>query len=135
VLCRLAEDRFLSRAGSGDWLRWQFTQGPWDASVTDVSPDLFIFGVQGPRSLAVLAEAFGASLRDIGFNRSREARLGEAEVRVLRTGISGELGHEVHGPSAYTNEVWAAIAAAGRRLLGLRSPFKPDRRRTDVGSL
>ena len=121
VLCRLADDRFLYTAGSGDWLRWRLTQGGWDAAAEDVSPDLFIFGVQGPGSLTVLAKATGDSLRDLGFNRSRASRVGEVEVRVLRTGISGELGYEVHGPSAYANEVWNALAAEGPRLLGLRS--------------
>ena len=125
VLCRLAEQEFLYTAGSGDWLRWQFSRGDWQAEVRDVSPDLFIFGVQGPVSLAVLEEAFGESLRDIGFNRSRAAIINELPVRVLRTGISGELGYEVHGRSADANAVWTAIAAAGAghglRLLGLRS--------------
>ena len=121
VLCRLAGDRFLYTAGSGDWLRWQFTLGEWDAAVEDVSPDLFIFGVQGPSSLAVLEKATGESLRDVAFNRSRAARIGDVEVRVLRTGISGELGYEVHGPSAYANEVWNLLAAESPCLLGLRS--------------
>ena len=125
VLCRLAEQRFLYTAGSGDWLRWQFTLNEWDAEVRDVSPDLFIFGVQGPVSRRVLEKVTGEDLRDIAFNRSRPARVGAVAVRVLRTGISGELGYEVHGPPEHANEVWSAIAAAGAdhglRLLGFRA--------------
>ncbi|WP_433362797.1 aminomethyl transferase family protein [Actinoplanes sp. CA-142083] len=122
VLCRLGEEKFLYTAGSGDWLRWQFSMGNWDASVTDVSPDLFIFGVQGPESFAILQSVLGGNLRDLGFNRSRPAFANGVGVRVLRTGISGELGYEVHGPAAYANEVWKAIAGAGNvTLLGLRS--------------
>ena len=125
VLCRLAEQEFLYTAGSGDWLVWQFSQGDWRAEVQDVSPDLFIFGVQGPVSLAVLEKVTGESLRDIGFNRSRTAGINDLPVRVLRTGISGELGYEVHGRSADANAVWTAIAATGAehglRLLGIRS--------------
>ena len=125
VLCRLGEQEFLYTAGSGDWLRWQFGRGTWDAQVSDVSPDHFIFGVQGPKSLFALERATGESLRDIGFNRSRAAELGGVAVRVLRTGISGELGYEVHGPANAANEVWSAVVAAGAdfgiRQLGLRS--------------
>ncbi|XVU28042.1 hypothetical protein ACQPZJ_13655 [Actinoplanes sp. CA-054009] len=29
---------------------------------------------------------------------------------MLRTGISGELGYEVHGPAAYANEIWTVLA-------------------------
>jgi glycine cleavage system aminomethyltransferase T len=125
VLCRLGDERFLYTAGSGDWLAWQFGQGGWDARIRDVSPDLFVFGVQGPRSLSVLEKATGDGLRDIGFNRSRTAQVAGIPVRVLRTGISGELGYELHGPSDDANEVWAAVVSAGQgfdlRQLGLRS--------------
>jgi vanillate/3-O-methylgallate O-demethylase len=46
-------------------------------------------------------------------------------VRVLRTGISGELGYELHGPADDACQVWRAVAAAGEdfgiHLLGFRS--------------
>src|SRR5215469_9335674 len=99
VLVRLAEEEFMYTAGSCDWLAWRFGQGGWDAELTDISPETFIFGVQGPRSLLILEQAAGESLRDIGFNRSRSAAVAGAAVRVLRTGISGELGYELHGPA------------------------------------
>ena len=125
VLCRLGEEEFVYTAGSGDWLGWQFRRGNWDAEITDVSPDQFIFGVQGPTSLFVLERTTGESLRDIDFNRSRESRIGDVAVRVLRTGISGELGYELHGPANDANEIWSAVVAAGAefglRQLGLRS--------------
>lgn len=125
VLCRLDHDDFLYTAGSCDWLRWQFGRGDWDADVADISADEFIFGVQGPMSLPTLEKVTGESLRDIGFNRSRLSKVGVIPVRVLRTGISGELGYELHGSAHDANEVWTAIATAGAefglRLLGFRS--------------
>jgi len=125
VLLRVAEEVFCYTAGSGDWLTWQLRSGDWDAQAHDVSPDTFVFGVQGPESLAVLETALGSGLRDLGFSRSREAELAGVPVRVLRTGISGELGYEVHGPSPAGNEVWAALLAAGEpvgiRQLGFRA--------------
>ena len=48
ILYRLGEQEFRYTAGSCDWLAWQFSQGDWDAEVTDISPETFIFGVQGP---------------------------------------------------------------------------------------
>ena len=125
VLCRLGAEEFLYTAGSGNWLVWQFGQGSWDAEISDLSPDLFILGVQGPSSLFALETATGESLRDIGFNRSRDAHIGGIAVRVLRTGISGELGYELHGSSDDANQVWAAVVQAGQpfglRQLGFRS--------------
>jgi glycine cleavage system aminomethyltransferase T len=125
VLCRLDHDEFLYTAGSSDWLLWQFGQGSWDAEISDISPDQFIFAVQGPGSLFTLEKVTGESLRDIRFNRSRAARIGGSPVRVLRTGISGELGYELHGSANDANAVWSAVVEGGApfgiRLLGFRS--------------
>jgi aminomethyltransferase folate-binding domain-containing protein len=99
--------------------------GGWDAEITDISPETFIFGVQGPASLFILEQAAGESLRDIGFNRSRDSRVGGLPVRVLRTGISGELGYELHGSADDADAVWRLITVAGKesgiRHLGFRS--------------
>ncbi|MER5428515.1 aminomethyl transferase family protein [Streptomyces sp. NPDC002588] len=125
ILCRLDEEEFLYTAGSGDWLIWQLSQGSWDAEVEDVSPDRFIFGVQGPAALDTLEKLTGDSLRDIAFSRSRMSRIDGVPVRVLRTGISGELGYELHGPTGHANAIWSAAVESGRpfglRQLGLRS--------------
>ncbi|MFV0373751.1 hypothetical protein, partial [Microbacterium sp.] len=125
ILVRLGDDEFLF-TGPGDWMLWQLSQGEWDIEARDVSPEIFIFGVQGPRSLGVLERVLGAgSLRELAFNRSRPARLAGVDVRVLRTGISGQLGYEVHGPTGAANELWRMLRDAGTefdlRQLGIRS--------------
>jgi glycine cleavage system aminomethyltransferase T len=125
VLYRLGPDEFRYTAGSGDWLRWQFGLGNWDAVVSDISPDHFIFGIQGPTSLFVLEKLAGQRLRDIGFSRARPTTLAGFPVWILRTGISGELGYEIHGPAGAGAEIWAAVLDAGAefglRQLGFRA--------------
>ncbi|MGW0578233.1 aminomethyl transferase family protein, partial [Streptomyces sp. NPDC002920] len=67
----------------------------------------------------------GENLRDIAFSRSRMSRIAGVPVRVLRTGISGELGYELHGPAGHASEIWSATVESGGRFgirqLGLRS--------------
>lgn len=125
VLSRLGEEEFVYTAGSCDWLAWRLSQGGWDAEITDISPETFIFGVQGPASLFILEKAAGESLRDIGFSRFRDSRVGGLPVRVLRIGISGELGYELHGSADDADAVWRTVTAAGKefglRHLGFRS--------------
>lgn len=125
VLSRIGEEEFTYTAGSCDWLTWRLGQDSWDAEIADISPETFIFGVQGPASLFILEQAVGESLRDIGFSRSRDSRVGGLPVRVLRIGISGELGYELHGSADDADAVWRAVTAAGKefglRHLGLRS--------------
>ncbi|MER6957850.1 aminomethyl transferase family protein [Streptomyces sp. NPDC000618] len=125
VLCRVGIEEFVYTAGSCDWLLWQLSEGGWDAEAIDISPDVFVFGVQGPASLDVLEKLTGDGLSDIGFSRSRMSRVGGVPVRVLRTGISGELGYELHGPAEHAEEIWSAVVTSGQdvgiRQLGLRS--------------
>ena len=125
ILYRLGEEEFRYTAGSCDWLVWQFSQGSWDAEITDISPETFIFGLQGPTSLSILEQAAGESLRDLGFNRTRTTQVGGLPVRVLRTGISGELGYELHGQADDAVAVWRLLTEAGKgdglRHLGFRS--------------
>ncbi|MGW2520230.1 aminomethyl transferase family protein [Streptomyces sp. NPDC001617] len=125
VLCRLGEEEFLYTAGSGDWLLWRLSQGSWDAEIEDVSPEQFIFGIQGPAALDTMEKLTGESLRDIAFCRSRMSSINGVPVRVLRTGISGELGYELHGPVGHANEIWSAAVESGGqfgiRQLGFRS--------------
>jgi glycine cleavage system aminomethyltransferase T len=125
IVSRLADDAFRFTAGSANWLAWQAGNGNWAVEVTDITPDVFIFGVQGPASLGVLERATGESLRVIAFNRFRPSAIEGVDVWIMRTGISGELGYEVHGPSGSGNAVWAAIVEAGKeagiRQLGFRA--------------
>lgn len=125
VLRRTGEQEYVYTAGSTDWLLWQATHWGGDVTATDISPDVFIFGVQGPRSADVLTSIVEGGLPEIGFNHGTAARIGDAAVDLLRTGISGELGYEIHGATNDADAVWRAIrdagAAHGLRLLGLRS--------------
>jgi vanillate/3-O-methylgallate O-demethylase len=125
VICRLAESEYLYTSGYSEWTTWQFSLAEWDAEIEDITPELFIYGIQGPNSLRTVEAATGQSLRDIDFNHSRPAAINGIPVRILRTGISGELGYEVHGATEHGNAVWHAITEAGGqfglRHLGFRS--------------
>lgn len=125
ILRRTGEQEYVYTAGSTSWLHWQAGQIGGDVEVTDVSAQNFIFGVQGPRSLAVLQLLTDEDLSSIPFNGSTRIEVAGTAVDVLRTGISGELGYELHGPSEAGNEIWRAVRDAGvdhdLRQLGFRS--------------
>jgi glycine cleavage system aminomethyltransferase T len=125
IVIRVGENEFMYTGGGGDWTNWMFSQGSWDARAGMVDPDYFIFEVQGPKSIFVIEEVTGESLRDLDFNFSRTASIGAAPVRVLRTGISGEVGYELHGRAEDANQVWSAVVEAGKEYdisqLGVRS--------------
>lgn len=124
VLGRMAEDEFYYTAGGGEWIVYQASQGNWDVEARLATPDFFIFELQGPKSITMLEAATSTSLRHLEFNYWCQAKIAGASVRILRTGISGELGYEIHGSTIDGAAVWEAIYEAGLPMglqpLGMR---------------
>jgi vanillate/3-O-methylgallate O-demethylase len=125
ILYKISEDEYRYSGGAAYWLAYWLKERDWKAEGGIDSADEFVFVVQGPKSLAVLEKATGESLRDIRFSYTRMTQIASHRVRILRTGITGELGYEIHGPSDIGNEIWQAIYEAGKqfdiRRLGGRS--------------
>lgn len=116
VLLRLQEEEFFYSGSATDWTAWQLSQGSWDAECRDVSAEQFIFEVQGPKSVEVLEKLFGPELRELKFNHYQRMTVDGIDLGVLRTGISGELGYELHGPAEVAARVWESVVEAGSDL-------------------
>ena len=125
ILYKISDQEYRYSGGGAYWLDYWLREGKWDAEGRIDSPDEFVFVIQGPKSLRILEKAAGERLRDIKFSHTRMTQIAGHQVRILRTGITGELGYEVHGPSDIGNELWVAIHEAGQefgvRRLGGRS--------------
>jgi vanillate/3-O-methylgallate O-demethylase len=120
ILMRLAEDDLLFISGPGvPWAEHMFRQGRFNAVGRMIGPEQFIFQVQGPNALFVLEKATGDDLRDIGFMRFRKTGIGNKHFHALRQGMSGEIGYELHGPSAYGVDIYNALLEAGAEF-GIR---------------
>ena len=120
VLMRQAEERFVLTSGPGvAWAFYQFHKGSWNATAVNVTENHFIFQVQGPNALQVMEKVTGESLRDIGFMRFRPSSIGNISFDMLRQGMSGEIGFELHGSADQGIEVYNAILEAGQEF-GIR---------------
>jgi glycine cleavage system aminomethyltransferase T len=116
VLMRQAEAEFLFTSGPGiPWMQFQFNRGRFDATCELISSDQFIFQVQGPNSLYLLEEAIGGSIRDIGFMRFRRAAVGDIEFDLLRQGMAGEVGYELHGRADRGVALYNRLLEVGER--------------------
>ncbi len=140
---RLDADRFLVSAAEPS-LRWFEDCGfGMDAEVRDVSADIAVLALQGPRAREVLgaaseSEKFAAmryfdvvehgwlALPRAAERRAEEAkRLGNGgicgtpwvhramRVTVTRTGYTGDLGYEIWAPAGEAEWVWDALVEAG----------------------
>jgi glycine cleavage system aminomethyltransferase T len=112
VLLRVAEDEFVSHYLSL-WIDYKLKNGNYRATGEFVT-DEFVLQVAGPRSLEVLEAASGDCLHDIRFAAHRMSRIAGAAVRVLRVGMAGTLGYEIHGKLTDVMDVYQGIFDAGQ---------------------
>lgn len=122
TVTRIALDRFLLVASSAtterdqDWLRKHVPHG-LDVQIADVTDQLAVFGLMGPRSRELLTR-LGADVSEEGFRfgTSRELQLADLTVRATRITYVGELGWELYVPVAHALALYDALKAAGADL-------------------
>jgi len=126
VLTRRGEDsfEFNARGPVVSWLEYNLAKGGYDAT-SETKLSQFKFQVSGPKALAVCEKASAQGLRDIGFMRFGKASIAGCEAMMLRQGMAGEIGFEIHGPGDMAERVRQAILQAGEefgiRQLGSRT--------------
>ena len=74
----------------------------------------FIYQVGGPKSLEILEQAAQEDLHDIKFMNFRNTTIAGHTVRVLRMGMAGTLGYELHGSLDDAHDVYRRIFEAGK---------------------
>ena len=122
-VARLAEDELLlitaatAQGHDREWLERHLEPG---LTLTEHTADWCTQILTGPKSRDILAAVSDADLTK-GWLTFQTARVGGAEVFLMRVSFAGELGWEVHSRVADTPAVYDAVMAAGKPM-GLR-PF------------
>lgn len=120
TITRFAEDRFyLNSAIMGtthdeDWLNHHILAGE-DVTVTDVTDQLGLLGLTGPRSRDVLSQLTDVDLQAPAFRwlTGQEIDVAGVPCKALRVSYVGELGWELHCPIERMTELYDAIIEAG----------------------
>ena len=115
IAAHLDEDRYWYVQANGDFLGWLSAHAAGlDVEVSN--PDVWVFQVQGPRSLDVLARACDdGAPDDFRYFDVRSRRIAGFPLIVSRTGWTGELGFEVYVSRREVDgaAVWRHVQAAG----------------------
>ena len=85
----------------------------YDVEIEDVSDEYGALAVQGPRSRAALA-TIAPEVEDLAYFDHTAAKIGSTEVRISRTGYTGDLGFEVWVPADEAGPVFDAVMEAGQ---------------------
>jgi len=96
----------------------------------DISDDIGLLAVQGPRAEALLQPLAGLDLQAIGYYHHASGSIGEVGCFISRTGYTGEDGFELYCRGRDTALLWEAVTRAGARPIGLGAR---DSLRLEVG--
>ena len=90
-----------------------------DVDVSDESADWAVLAVQGPEATRILSEMTGQELDATRKNATEFASIAGHEIRLTRTGYTGEAGFEVYTKPEAAVPVWQALTASGAVPCGL----------------
>ncbi len=90
--------------------------GDADATITDRTDELAMLALQGPKSQEALQPIVSdLDLSEVGYYKFAFATVAGIEnVRISRTGYTGEDGFEIYFPEAEAPRVWAELLVAGK---------------------
>lgn len=115
---RLSDDAYRWTAADPQYRWLALNAAGLNVQVEDESESVAAIALQGPYSREVLEAATGESFSDLGYFRSRPARLKigrrQVQIDISRTGYTGDLGYELWIPASAAPDVWDRLMTAGR---------------------
>jgi 4-methylaminobutanoate oxidase (formaldehyde-forming) len=122
TVTRLAGDAFRIVTGAGavdsdlGWLRSNLDPADGAVVLRDVSDELAVIGIWGPRARDVLEEVTRDDVSDdaLKFSWAKTIAIGGASVLAQRITFVGELGFELYVEPEWAVQVWDRLAEAGR---------------------
>ncbi|MBA2626759.1 MAG: glycine cleavage system aminomethyltransferase GcvT [Gemmatimonadales bacterium] len=94
-------------------------KGGKNIRLRDISDDIGLLALQGPKAEALLQPLADQPLGDIGYYRFASGRIAGLGCFISRTGYTGEDGFELYCRSTDTLALWNALTAAGAQPIGL----------------
>jgi sarcosine oxidase subunit alpha len=122
AVVRLEDEEFFVTVTTGNtaalerWITWWNADWQLDARVLNVTGAFGAVNLAGPRARGVMAALTDADVSAEAMPYMSSTRMDVAGVPslVLRIGFVGEMGYEIHFPSAYGGHLWDAIIETGR---------------------
>jgi aminomethyltransferase len=94
-------------------------KGGINVRLKDISSEVGLLAVQGPRAEEALRPLVDTPLGSIGYYRFTVGKIAGAQCFISRTGYTGEDGFELYCRERDTVALWDAIVAAGAQPIGL----------------
>ncbi len=144
VVYRLTEEKYMMVVNASnidkDWSHVLANLPADGVKATDISDEVSLLAVQGPRAAELVGALTSASLNRLEFYWKTDGDLAGVETIISRTGYTGEDGFELYFPREHSRLVWETIEFAGRDLglepcgLGARDTLRLEMKYALYGS-
>jgi aminomethyltransferase len=114
TVTRVAEDWFRMTAAEPQYAWLSRLAAGFDVAITDISRTMAALAVQGPTSRSVLQACAEGDVDKLKFFGSMPSKIAGKEVRISRTGYTGDLGYEVWSAWEDGLAVWDELMAVGK---------------------
>ena len=121
TVCRIDDETFYvttTSSGAGameEWFSWWLADWGDRVHLTDVTQGVGAVNLAGPKAREIMAAVtdLDCSNEAFAYLDGKQARIAGVQCLILRIGFVGEVGYEIHFPSAYGQHVWDALMEAG----------------------
>ncbi len=113
TVSRLDEEYFRLTAAEPAWSWLERFRRGYSVTIEDSTDSIGALALQGPNSKDILKKATDADMDGLRFFGTVGCRLDGVEVRVSRTGYTGDLGYEIWVDRAHAEQVYDALIDAG----------------------
>jgi sarcosine oxidase, subunit alpha len=121
TICRIDDETYYvttTSSGAGameEWFSWWLADWGERVHLTDVTQGVGAVNLAGPKARDIIAKVtdLDCSNEAFAYLDGKQARIAGVQCLILRIGFVGEVGYEIHFPSAYGEHVWDALMEAG----------------------
>uniref|UniRef100_F7DS18 Dimethylglycine dehydrogenase, mitochondrial n=1 Tax=Ornithorhynchus anatinus TaxID=9258 RepID=F7DS18_ORNAN len=122
TVCQKSPGEFLLITGSGSelhdlrWIEEEAASGGFDVEIRNVTDELGVLGVAGPRARKVLEKLTSEDLSDAAFKflQAKPLKISNVPVTAIRISYTGELGWELYHRREDSAILYDAIMTAGQ---------------------
>ena len=92
---------------------WIASHNRYDATIDDISDDLTLLALQGPKAIEILQTLTNVRLSEIEYYHFVAGKVLDVDAILSRTGYTGEDGFELYFSQKHSEPVWNGILQAG----------------------
>jgi sarcosine oxidase subunit alpha len=122
TICRVDDETFyVTTTSSGaaameEWFGWWLADWKLDVHMTDVTQAISAVNLAGPKAREIMSAVTDLDCSNEAFSYmdGKRALVAGVPCLILRIGFVGEVGYEIHYPSAHGESLWDALMEAGK---------------------